>query len=512
MITSIAIACLGLFSCFLLVCIYNLTLHPLARFPGPLIYRATRWGTIVRLIQGRQPYDLLELHKKYGDIVRIAPDELAFSHADAWQDIYGHRPQGSTGPPELPKWPTFYRNASLPPSLLNESRENHALLRRLLAPGFSERAMRDQEPLIGGYIDLLIQQLHKHCAAQPAEAAELADGEGTEKPQVKVGEREPVDMTSWYTWTTFDVIGDLAFGEPFGCLARGVSDQFVKQLDSTGKMSGYMWAMKYTGLDILLAPLIRFLLLSRRASSQETSAKLERRIALKEERPDLIGGLLKKKEAWNLDFLHIRMNAGLLVIAGSETTATLLTGVTYHLLKNPEILKQLTQEVRSSFKSEDEITLISVSRLNYMLACLNEGLRSYPPVPFAFPRQVPKGGATIAGEFIPEGTVCGVWQWAVYHSEKLFNKPFEFHPERFLGDPEFADDKLDMLQPFSVGPRNCIGRNLAYAEMRLILARIIYNFDMELVDGKEDWLDQEIYFFWKKPPLRVFLRPVKGSN
>lgn len=99
---------------------------------------------------------------------------------------------------------------------------------------------------------------------------------------------------------------------------------------------------------------------------------------------------------------HLQANSSSVLIAGSETTSSMLSGVTYLLLSNPDALKKVTEEVRTSFKSEDEITLTSVSRLTYMLACLNEALRSYPPVPFGMPRMVPKGGATVSGEFIPE--------------------------------------------------------------------------------------------------------------
>ena len=126
--------------------------------------------------------------------------------------------------------------------------------------------------------------------------------------------------------------------------------------------------------------------------------------------------------------------------------------------------------------------------------------------------------------------MCAVWQWALYHSDKNFKQPFDYHPERFLHDPVFVQDKLDVIQPFSVGPRNCIGRkkvaptphsslqrltcscSLAYAEMRLILARIVYNFDMQLVDENEDWLDQNVYILWQKRPLRLWLTPVKSQE
>ena len=111
-----------------------------------------------------------------------------------------------------------------------------------------------------------------------------------------------------------------------------------------------------------------------------------------------------------IDIDRLRVNAGVLIVAGSETTSTLLSGVTYLLLRNPETLKRLTEEVRSSFQSEEEITFQSVNGLNYMLACLNEALRCYSPVPVGLPRFIPQGygGATIAGEVVPDGVSTSV--------------------------------------------------------------------------------------------------------
>lgn len=107
----------------------------------------------------------------------------------------------------------------------------------------------------------------------------------------------------------------------------------------------------------------------------------------------------------NITDEQIAANAGILVIAGSETTATLLAGVTYYLMKNPDVLKKVNDEVRSTFKSEDEITFTSINELPYMIACLTEGLRIYPPVAAGLPRVVPEGGATIGDIFVPE-EVC----------------------------------------------------------------------------------------------------------
>lgn len=102
-------------------------------------------------------------------------------------------------------------------------------------------------------------------------------------------------------------------------------------------------------------------------------------------------------------FEELSSNAGLLIVAGSETTATLLSGATFFLTSNPTALRRLTEEVRSTFKRKEDITLRSVQSLPYMLACLNESLRQYPPVATGLPRRAPPGGAAIAGTLVPEG-------------------------------------------------------------------------------------------------------------
>lgn len=89
-----------------------------------------------------------------------------------------------------------------------------------------------------------------------------------------------------------------------------------------------------------------------------------------------------------------------------------------------------------------------------------------------------------------------------------FRRPKEFIPERALPNPpaEFANDSRGVLQPFSVGPRNCIGRNLAYNEMRLIFARVLWNFDLELCEESHNWIDaQKSWGLWEKNPLWVRL-------
>lgn len=121
-----------------------------------------------------------------------------------------------------------------------------------------------------------------------------------------------------------------------------------------------------------------------------TVAKVRARQAYKSDRADFMSGFLEP----NADIADAEMiaTAKTLVVAGSETTATLLSGITYLLIRHPRVLSKLVSEVRSSFKSEAEINLVGANQLRYMLACLDEAMRMYPPVPSTFPRNVPPGG------------------------------------------------------------------------------------------------------------------------
>jgi cytochrome P450 len=111
-------------------------------------------------------------------------------------------------------------------------------------------------------------------------------------------------------------------------------------------------------------------------------------------------------DSWQkFSFPELVDNASILIVAGSETTATTLSGVTYMLLTHPEILQKTVDEVRSSFSSEADIDLLSVQKLTYMMAVLQETLRMYPPVPGAIPRKAQPGGDMICGQFVPEN-VC----------------------------------------------------------------------------------------------------------
>lgn len=178
-------------------------------------------------------------------------------------------------------------------------------------------------------------------------------------------------------------------------------------------------------------------------------------------------------------------------------------------MKNPRVLEKLAAEIRSEFSHPDEITFTRVNNCKYLLACIEEALRVYPASPQPHHRVVPPGGATVNGEFLPAGISVSIPIYAASNSAANWTRPGEFLPERWLGeDPEFDDDKRDASQPFQVGPRACIGRNLAYAEIKLIIARLVWQYDIQnATEG--DWMgSQKVFMVWEKAPLWIKLRAV----
>ena len=148
-------------------------------------------------------------------------------------------------------------------------------------------------------------------------------------------------------------------------------------------------------------------------------------------------------------------------------------------------MEKLNDEVRSTFADVEHIHSGSaLSSCHYLRACIDEALRLSPPVGALLPRVVLPGGATIDGHRFPAGVDVGSPIYAIHHNEAYHPDPFEFKPSRWLsGSNEDVVLARSAFCPFSLGPRGCAGKALAYAEITLILARILWLFDMSLAGG-----------------------------
>ncbi|KAK3903621.1 hypothetical protein C8A05DRAFT_14442 [Staphylotrichum tortipilum] len=478
--------------------LYNIFSHRLHRVPGPVLWAATDVPYVLAWLSGRAQFTIHDLHKRYGDVVRIGPNRLSFTDPDAWHEIRGHRKNGQG---EHGKDLAFYSIAK--GNILGADRADHARFRRILSHGFSAKSMQDQQPLITYYVDLLMQRL----------AERTRDDAGNSRDAV-------VNLGAWFNFTTFDVIGDLAFGEPFGCLEDSRYHPWVKTIfDGIGQIGVYMTVQWYCPwvMDLTKKLFPRGYIGDKiEQQSQYTRAKLEKRLALGASRPDFVEAMItaKSEDGRTMTKEQLVLHGRVLVLAGSETTATVLSGTAFMLALNPDAQKKLAEEVRSTFSSVEEIDLFSVNKLRYMLAVLDESMRMFPPVPSQLPRVCRTGGDVICGYHVPEGTSLEIWGWAMNYSTNNFTEPEKFIPERWLAGDEYQGVRFDKrrhhaLQPFSVGPRNCIGKNLAYVEMRLILARLIWDYDFVLADeASERMLDSKAFSLWLKGPLNMRLIPV----
>ena len=442
------------------------------------------------MLAGELPHQVRDIHELYGKVVRVAPDELSFTDPTAWKDIY------TKGFPR----PYQYRNK--PPgktaeNLISASESDHTRFRKVLNPAFSLKS--EHESAIKSSVDLLMVKLHwalEHDAS---------------------GEATVVDLLKWFNLTTFDIIGTLVWSSSFGCL-EGMQYHPWIQVIAQFKTALIAVATKfYPPLHTVLTLLPpKSAMADLTQISQTTRGKISQRLVTGGKRTDMISYMAATSEASSsplqaelkMSRAEIEINSILIVVAGSESVTTVLTGTINYLLRDQGKLGALTREVRSMFPREADINGASLIRLPYLNAILQEGLRLCPTIPDGMRRQVPKGGAVVAGCWLPENTVVSVSQWATYQSSGNFSSPKAFAPERWLEDSKqssYISDKKEAFQPFSLGPHNCPGRSLAYLEMRLILARLVWNFNLETPSAMElpRWEKQKIYWFWEKQPTSV---------
>lgn len=233
------------------------------------------------------------------------------------------------------------------------------------------------------------------------------------------------------------------------------------------------------------------------------AACMKERIAKEEEeekevRKDMMHYILNAKDpVTSRPFTQLELEAetSLLIAAGADTTSSSLAAAFFYLMlpSSEPILQYLQQQLRKDFAEVSSITWSAVKNHAYFRAVVEEILRFSPAVPSELPRTIiAKPGIEIAGEFIPAGTTVGCSAYVLHHDEAAYPEPFAFKPERWipqniethLAEPSPLQDAGQIAKAreafcaFSLGSRGCVGKQLAYMELSLALARVLWTFDM----------------------------------
>ncbi|KAL4893331.1 cytochrome P450 [Aspergillus ambiguus] len=469
--TNLAYLC-GLFGS---MTIYRVYFHRLRHFPGPRPAQVSALWSLYRTIPNFRFYKIVhKLHLEHGDFVRIRPREISICHVDAVHDIHGVHSGCLKG--------TFY-DINYPARSLQMTRDKafHSQRRRIWDKGFTARALIEYQPRVTEHCLKLVSQLSKRL--------EL-----------------PINVPDWMSYFGFDVMGDLAFGKSFNMLDEAGDQYTLSLLKMMQTAIGIISSAPWLFMMFQKLPLVN---LKRLEWLRWCAAQVRSRQKMGKSRQDLFSYILGDEGGSNLQISNddLMFDSELAIIAGSDTTSSTLAALLYLLAKHPEKLALLQAEMDNLFAPGEDISYQRlVKAAPFLHGCINEALRLYPAVPGGVQRVTPAGGVKISGRWIPEDTVVSFPIYTLHRDPRYFDHPDSFIPERWSSQPELIRNG-SAFSPFLLGQYSCVGKNLAYMEMRLLVYFLVKNLDFgfppgsreeveDVFDGPQGFKD----FFVLRPP------------
>ncbi|KAJ4026558.1 hypothetical protein NW752_001508 [Fusarium irregulare] len=431
---------------------YRAFFHRLNRFPGPFIARLTNvYATWLAIKEEHMYLEVQELHKKYGDIVRIGPMELSIATPSAFRILHANNSPAIKGP--------FYNVAHPWVNLLaDRNRKRHAIRRKTWDKAFTAKALRDYEPRVVKYTKQLTEQIAKTSG-------------------------KPMNVSAWINFYTFDIVGDLAFGTSFDYLVKGKRDKFLEDSHESQALMGAFRQVTWLFAVFKETPFLNNSWLSFQSWLKE---KVEIRRNNKPSQPDVFSFILEDYDAIENptkdDYMRLCGDAHLIAVAGSDTTSSATTCLLHQLALNPETCKKLQAEIDDYKTNHEESDHFSMSKLKYLQACIDESLRLTPVLMSGLQRMTPPEGMQLDDVFIPGDTIFHAPSYTMYRDERCFARPNEFIPERWTTKPELTIDS-SVYAPFSTGRGACAGKQLGLMEMRYVLTEILSNYDISLAPG-----------------------------
>ncbi|KAI0538389.1 cytochrome P450 [Xylaria digitata] len=508
----------GLFILYLsALAIHRTYFHPLSHIPGPWLAKVSYWAEFYHdcLAEGYvKVYP--ELHAKYGPIVRVTPTRVHINDPEYFHEIYS-----ISGAAKYLKDPEFFSTSGgiKHSVIMLTDPEVHRVRRKTIQYLFSPKGMEELSPRVEEVIK-----------------------KGLEKLRLSFEEKKPINMNRIFKGVTVDTIMRLMFDKAFGLIDSPEEEpDFVKTMRMFAE--NFPWQKHFpivntisviipqSWAEYMVPGYARFRKVSRALNPRgmqedqltllaggqqcgvwldEVSERHKQGIYTAEDGRATIFDLFLRP---NPDKGQLELSRDVLIdetfafcFAGTDTTSYALSMGAYYLMSNPSKLEKMRDELSTVPTNEDGILQYKdIRNLPYLSATIKEILRLACPVPGITPRVVPEQGMTVAGHYLPEGTIISLSMRMVHFNDTVYEKPYEFIPERWLGESGKELDKWFVT--FSKGPRMCLGLNMTYLETYLCFANFFNKFNFELYETDENtamWIDM-VAAAKSREPIKVMV-------
>lgn len=387
-----------------------------------------------------------------GDIARIGPNELITSDPDLLRRMLHVRT-----PYQRSAWYDAMRLDPAKDNVLSQRNDElHASSRSKMAAGYSGKEVDNLESRIDENVQRLVNLIETKYVSQG----------------------KPFDFGRKAHYFTLDVIADLAFGAPFG------------DLETDSDVYGYIEILEETIVSVILASvmpwimkMLQFPLFKGMLPSEKDKAGVGRVMAIAKKvtaerfgpepkvQRDMLGSFIARGMGQSEAESEILMQ----ILAGSDTTATAVRATLLNIISNPRVLEALRREIDQAKPSWPVIRDDEARAMPYLQAVIKEGLRTHPPVVGLMSKQVPPGGDTFKGVYLPEGTKIGYCAWGTQRRKDIWGQDAnEFRPERWL---EASGERLRLMEStlelvFGHGRWQCLGRNIALLELNKVFVEV----------------------------------------
>ncbi|KAG9232265.1 cytochrome P450 [Amylocarpus encephaloides] len=454
--------------------VYRLYFSPLAKFPGPRLAAATlmyeAYYDVVK--QGQYTFKIKELHKKYGPIVRISPYELHVDDPEFYDELMSR-----TSPRD--KYKYYVDQFGIPKSSFSTiDHRLHRMRRQPLNPLFSKQSIFRLEPTINGLVEKLCSRFDEFKKSGQPIPLRIAYSCFT------------TDVVTLYSLNKcWNFLDDPEFS-PVWCATIKATADMGNLMKHVPWLFGVIMSLPDAVISIIF-PDMMLLINWRRSLTSHIQAIIDGSNEKGEKDGDglsrtVFHSLLESDIPAEEKTLDRLVQEGQVVVgAGADTTAHALTTTTFHLLDNPDKLAKLRRELEIAMPDRYAPAKLSVvEQLPYLAAVINEGLRLSYGLSTRLARVSPKEELRFKEWTIPIQTPVGMTSVMMHHNETIFPDSYSFIPERWSEQPDGGRSLEKYLVSFAKGTRQCIGMNLARAELFLALATIFRRYDLDLYDTK----------------------------